>query len=140
MIYLPRLRITSLPPRLYHAHCAHRAYRASPRLRIPYKDAQDRESLNPQSAEQTKSARDNDTAESAPKTAFQKGGNEPGKARGRASEEVDGGADPLGASGANQELSKPQGDEGGKKHGAGKEIQKGGRSGGGGKKYKKGHM
>ncbi|KAG6005422.1 hypothetical protein E4U43_000587 [Claviceps pusilla] len=137
-IYPPRLpRTTSL----LRAR-VHRAYHPSPLVRIPYKDAQDRQSLKPQSAEQTRSARDDDAASSAPQTAFQEGGNEPGEARRRASEEADGGADPLGVSGANQELSKPQGDEGGKKHGAGKEIRKGGRSrgGDGGKKNKKGHM
>ncbi|KAG5983955.1 hypothetical protein E4U55_006565 [Claviceps digitariae] len=131
---IPRLRLASLTSFLHPR--LHRAYHPSPVLRIPYKDAQDRESLRPQSAEQTKSARDDDAAGSAPRTAFDKGGNEPGEARRRA--EAEAGVDPLGVSGANQELSKPQGDEGGKGYGAGKEMQKGGRSGGGGGEKKGG--
>lgn len=108
---------------------ATRAYRASPPARQPYKDAQARDSLKPRSAEQLKSGRDDDAAAAAPKTAFRKGGNSPEEARDAASDE-EGGGDPLEVSGANQELSKPQGDEGGKNHGAGKEVRKGGRSGG----------
>lgn len=106
---------------------ATRAYRASPPTRHPYKDAQDRDSLKPRSAEQLKSGRDDDAAAAA-KTAFRKGRNSPEEARDAASTEE--GGDPLEVSGANQELSKPQGDEGGKNHGAGKEVRKGGRSGG----------
>lgn len=73
---------------------------------------------------------DDDAAAAAPKTAFRKGGNSPEEARDAASDE-EGGGDPLEVSGANQELSKPQGDEGGKNHGAGKEVRKGGRRSGG---------
>ncbi|KAG5921551.1 hypothetical protein E4U53_003784 [Claviceps sorghi] len=118
---MPRL---TLPPRLL------RAYHLGAPLRAPYKDAQDRKSLKPQSAEQVKSARDDDAADGAPRTAFRRGGNDPGEARRTAAEEA--GGDPLGVSGANQEMSKPQGDEGGSGHGAGREMQKGGRSGRGG--------
>ncbi|KAG6020540.1 hypothetical protein E4U41_002819, partial [Claviceps citrina] len=57
-------------------------------------------------------------------------------ARRQAGQEASSGADddndPLGISGANQALSKPQGDEGSRGHGAGREMSKGGRSGGGG--------
>ncbi|KAG6055945.1 hypothetical protein E4U32_005982 [Claviceps aff. humidiphila group G2b] len=65
-------------------------------------------------------------------SSFQKGANTPEAARERASHESEDGAiDALALRGADQDLSKPQGDEGSKGYGAGKEIQKGGRSGGG---------
>ncbi|KAG5962436.1 hypothetical protein E4U58_003900 [Claviceps cyperi] len=63
-------------------------------------------------------------------SSFQKDGNTPEAARERASRESEDGAiDVLALRGADQELSKPQGDEGPKAYGAGKEIQKGGKSG-----------
>ncbi|KAK2600122.1 hypothetical protein QQS21_005137 [Conoideocrella luteorostrata] len=104
-----------------------RSYYGSPSLRLPYKDSQDRNSLKPQSTEHVKSGRDDDAA-AASNTAFGKGGNNPEEARNSASREE--GGDPLEMSGANHELSKPQGDEGGKNQGAGKEVGKGGSSGG----------
>ncbi|KAG5926547.1 hypothetical protein E4U42_003169 [Claviceps africana] len=103
-----------------------RAFHSSRPLQTPYKDAQDRASLKPQSVEQIKSARDDDASDGAPKTAFHRGANDPAHERKQASDEA--GGDPLGASGANQALSKPQGDEGASQHGAGREVQKGGRS------------
>ncbi|KAG6047253.1 hypothetical protein E4U17_007571 [Claviceps sp. LM77 group G4] len=63
-------------------------------------------------------------------SSFQKGANTPEAARERASRESEDGAiDALALRGADHELSKPQGDEGSKGYGAGKEIRKGGRSG-----------
>jgi hypothetical protein len=106
-----------------------RTYRSTPAFSYPYKDSQDRESLKPRSSEHTKSGRDDDAA-AAPKAAFGRDTTSPEEERETASRE-DGG-DLLEVSGANQDLSKPQGDEtSDKKFGAGKEVRKGGRSGGG---------
>ncbi|EFY84451.1 hypothetical protein J3459_016458 [Metarhizium acridum] len=113
---LPRLFVT-------------KAYHTTPISHSPYKDSQDRKSLNPRSAEATKSGRDDDVA-GAPKAAFGRGITSPEGERATATKEE--GGDPLEASGANQDLSKPQGDErSGHATGAGKEIGKGGKSGGG---------
>ncbi|KIE00974.1 hypothetical protein MAJ_02831, partial [Metarhizium majus ARSEF 297] len=113
---LPRLFVT-------------KAYHTNPISYSPYKDSQNRKSLNPRSAEATKSGRDDDVA-GAPKAAFGRGVTSPEGERATAAKEE--GSDPLEASGANQELSKPQGDErSGHMMGAGKEVRKGGKSGGG---------
>lgn len=110
--------------------CAARAYHTTPIARFPYKDSQDRESLKPQTAEHTKSGRDDDAA-AAGKAAFDRGITTPEGARDAAAEER--GSDPLEVSGANEGLSKPRGDERSKNdRGAGKEVRKGGRSGAGG--------
>ncbi|OAA43714.1 hypothetical protein NOR_04289 [Metarhizium rileyi] len=106
-----------------------RAYHATPTSSFPYKDSQDRESLKPRSAENTKSGRDDDVA-SAPKAAFGRDTTSPEGERATASRQE--GTDSLEVSGANQGLSKPRGDEKtGHDIGAGKEVRKGGRSGGG---------
>ncbi|KZZ94272.1 hypothetical protein AAL_05239 [Moelleriella libera RCEF 2490] len=110
-----------------------RPYHTTPPTRRPYKDSQDRESLKPEANEYTRSGRDTDVTKDDPHAAFgQDGAKSPEAAKGD---------DPLQASPANQELSKPQDSkESGGEHtsGAGKEIRKGGRSGGGAAP-KKGH-
>lgn len=103
-----------------------RALHTSPAARLPYKDSQDRESLKPRTAEHTQSGRDEDVAASTD-AAFTPGKNDP-EAETKAAQQN---GNPLSASGANQELSKPQGDEKTpNKSGAGKEVSKGGASGG----------
>ncbi|KAJ4133259.1 hypothetical protein NW754_016068 [Fusarium falciforme] len=85
------------------------------RLRWPYKGSQDRESLRPVTNENTKSGRDEQVATA--------------QTRNKTSKEGPEGEDPLNASGANQDMSKPLGDEKTiKKTGAGKETSKGGAS------------
>ncbi|KHN97958.1 uncharacterized protein MAM_04347 [Metarhizium album ARSEF 1941] len=117
-------RLTRLP-RLLVA----KAHHTSPVSCSPYKDSQDRESLRPRPAENTKSGRDDDVA-GAPKAAFGRGVTSPEGQRAMAGKEE--GGDPLEASGANQDLSKPQGDEKSRRvAGAGREVSKGGKSGGG---------
>jgi hypothetical protein len=90
---------------------------------MAYKDSQDRESINTGSTEHTKTGRDSDAADS--QTAFDPSKTSPEK------EKKSGKL--LEVSGANQDISKPQGDERGekKKSGAGKETSKGGASRGG---------
>ncbi|OAQ71328.1 hypothetical protein VFPPC_13502 [Pochonia chlamydosporia 170] len=113
-------------PRLFAAN----RYHTTPAFAYPYKDSQDRESLKPRSSQNTKSGRDDDVA-ATPKAAFGRDVTSPEGERATATEEE--GSDPLEVSGANQALSKPQGDErAGHNMGAGKEVRKGGRSGGGG--------
>ncbi|KAL0941835.1 uncharacterized protein CTRU02_204599 [Colletotrichum truncatum] len=96
------------------------AYTAS--TRFAYKDDQDRNTLKPGSTEGTKSGRDQDVAEDS--EAFNPSTTRP------ETERESGGSD-LEVSGANQGMSKPQGDSPGAKGGAGKETRKGGKSGGG---------
>ncbi|PHH61372.1 hypothetical protein CDD81_450 [Ophiocordyceps australis] len=94
-----------------------------PTRRLPYKNSQDRNSLRPQSAEHTKSARDDDASQ-ATKAAFDPQTTSPEAETRQA-------GDTLDASGANQALSKPRGDETDRHgQGAGKEVRKGGASGG----------
>lgn len=88
-----------------------RTIHGSVRLSRPYKDDQDRESLRPKPSEGTKSGTDDAAAESD--AAFDRHDTDPESERKR-------GGKPLDASGANQELSKPQGDEGKKEAEAGK--------------------
>ncbi|KAF9876265.1 hypothetical protein CkaCkLH20_06208 [Colletotrichum karsti] len=95
------------------------AYTAT--TRFPYKDSQDRNSLNPGSTEATKSGRDQDAAKDS--QAFD-------PSRTRPEEERAAGGEELESSGANQKQSKPQGTNPDKK-GAGKEVKKGGKSKGG---------
>lgn len=104
-----------------------RALHTTAAPRLPYKDSQDRESLRPGSTENTKSGRDDDAAKN-PDAAFNPDKTRPETEGAAAADGTDG--NPLEASGANQELSKPTGDENAKKGGAGKEINKGGASGG----------
>lgn len=111
-----------------------RLYHATTAARLPYKDSQDRESLKPQSSQHTKSGRDDDAA--ATEAAFSPNVTSPEKAREKAKRQD--GSHALEGSGANQELSNPQGDEK-SNHGLGpgKETRKGGTSGRG-KSPKKG--
>lgn len=96
----------------------------------PYKSSQDRESLDPRSQENTRSGRDEDVAADSgaafdpnvtrPETSYRKA---------EATEGGEGDSNSLNASGANQELSKPMGDEPSSKGtGPGKEVRKGGTS------------
>lgn len=89
-----------------------RAYRASPARRLPYKDDQDRQSLKPKSAEGTVSGTDGDAA--ASDAAFDPSKTAPEESKEAAAKEQGGaGGSPLEVSGANQERSKPLGEEGG---------------------------
>jgi hypothetical protein len=105
-----------------------RPYHTSAALRLPYKDDQDRESLRPGSAEHTQSGRDDDVAAN-PDAAFNPSKTRPESAAATAGKDNE--TNPLNASGANQELNKPHGDQQRSEttSGAGKEINKGGRSG-----------
>ncbi|KAM0439838.1 hypothetical protein ACHAPT_000935 [Fusarium lateritium] len=105
-------------------------------LRMPYKDSQDRESLRPVSNENTKSGRDEQVADEHADAAFDPNTTRPEEAaaqtRNKAVNEGPEGEDPLHASGANQGISTPMGNEKTiKKRGAGEEISKGGASQGG---------
>ncbi|KAL7951854.1 hypothetical protein V8C42DRAFT_305428 [Trichoderma barbatum] len=107
-------------PRLYHT---------STTLRIPYKDSQNRESLKPGSNDGTKSGRDDDVA-AQKDAAFNPSKTSPEEEREAAGQGNE--TNPLDASGANQEFSKPMGDgETAHNTGPGKETRKGGRSGAG---------
>lgn len=91
---------------------------------MAYKDSQDRESLKPGSTENTKTGRDQDMANENPDAAFN-----PSKTSPEAAKEAQSSGDhTLDASGANQEMSKPRGDERARPEGAGKETSKGGAS------------
>lgn len=106
-----------------------RLYHTSTTLRFPYKDSQDRESLKPGTNDGTRSGRDDDVS-AQEDAAFNPRKTDPDaerEAAGRGNE-----TNPLDASGANQEFSKPMGE--GKQAfdtGPGKETRKGGKSGGG---------
>lgn len=106
-----------------------RTYHSTPPALRPYKDSQDRESLQPRSAENTKSGRDDELA------GYGDAAFDPHKTKpesGAQTAEAESNGNPLNASGANQGLSKPRGDENSKAdRGAGHEVRKGGRSGGG---------
>ncbi|UNI16871.1 hypothetical protein JDV02_003268 [Purpureocillium takamizusanense] len=77
---------------------------------LAYKDVQDRHTLSPRSDEHTKSATDDDVA-ALLDTAF--GSNQPRPDKIIVSAEIEskGKPNPLEASGANPEISKPRGDE-----------------------------
>lgn len=98
---------------------------------IPYKNAQDRETLDPRPSENTQSGRDDDVAHT-PAAAFDPRKTRPEtsyRAAERASADGEDGSNPLHASGANQELSKPMGDEKSTQGtGPGRETRKGGAS------------
>jgi hypothetical protein len=102
-----------------------RFYQHTTRLRLPYKDDQDRESLKPRSTEHTKSSTDEDLA-AHDDAAFNPNKTRPETEQDTAAVGADG--NPLNASGANQDISKPQGDNPGGKEGA---PDKQRRSGGG---------
>jgi hypothetical protein len=91
---------------------------------MAYKNTQDRESINMDQSEGTKSGEDADAAKSD--TAFDPDQTRPETERQHAGEELD-------VSGANQGISKPMGDEKSvKKSGAGRETEKSGKASGGG--------
>ncbi|KAH7312393.1 hypothetical protein B0I35DRAFT_480850 [Stachybotrys elegans] len=110
---------------------ATRAYHSTVPVSQAYKDSQDRNSLRPSSAENTKSGRDDDAAAN-PDAAFNPKKTSPEEAERTANKNSATDTNPLEVSGANQEMSKPTGDEKTKKKsGAGKETRKGGKSGSG---------
>lgn len=87
-------------------------YHTSRRLRLPYKDDQDRESLKPKSTEGTKSSTDEAAAQSD--TAFDPSTTRPEDEKAAAKKETEKDeASPLDASGANHEASHPLGKNGG---------------------------
>lgn len=102
-----------------------RNYRATSAARLPYKDTQDRESLKPSGTEGSKSGRDSDIATNNPDAAFNPDKTSPEAAKSTSGPDIE-------FSGANQDMSKPQGDEkqANKQRGQGKEMDKGGASGG----------
>jgi hypothetical protein len=125
------LRLLARPGARAVAFNASRTYHSTVPVRQAYKDSQDRNSLKPSSNENTKFGRDEDAAAN-PDAAFNPNKTSPEEAERTASNNSTTGANPLDASGANQELSKPTGDEKTmKKTGAGKETRKGGKSGSG---------
>ncbi|KAF5666883.1 hypothetical protein FDENT_12234 [Fusarium denticulatum] len=106
------------------------------RLQMPYKHDQDRESLRPVVNENTKSGTDEQVASEHADIAFDPNTTRPEEAADKTRERTKSkgreGEDALNASGANQELSTPMGDEKTiKTKGAGEEISKGGSSGSG---------
>ncbi|KAM0202172.1 hypothetical protein ACHAPA_000165 [Fusarium lateritium] len=101
-----------------------------------YKHDQDRESLRPVANENSKSGTDEAMSSEHADVAFDPNTTRPEdaaeKTRKKSESKGREGEDALHASGANQEISKPMGDEKSiKTKGAGKEISKGGSSGGG---------
>lgn len=102
-----------------------RPFHSSTATAFPYKDTQDRESLNPSGTEGTKTGRDSDVARDNPDAAFNPNKTSPETEKRTADEKLD-------VSGAAHDVSKPQGDE--KTSGGNgspvKEIGKGGKSSG----------
>ncbi|KAF4449699.1 hypothetical protein F53441_7036 [Fusarium austroafricanum] len=106
------------------------------RMQMPYKHDQDRESLRPVTNENTKSGTDGAVASEHADIAFDPNTTRPEEAAEKTKKKTKSkgreGEDALHASGANQEISTPMGDEKSiKTKGAGDEISKGGPSGGG---------
>ena len=95
-----RVRITRTP-QAGLALPSIRNYHGTVSLSRPYKDDQDRQSLKPKPSEGTKSATDDAAAQSD--AAFDRHDTNPESEKQRAGK-------PLDASGANQDLSKPQGE------------------------------
>lgn len=106
-----------------------RAYHSTTLLQIPYKNSQDRETVRPGSTENTRSARDDEIATHHPDAAFNPNKTSPEEAMESTRQSGGDKASDLDASGADQKVNKPLGDEKTqKKTGAGKETQKGGAS------------
>lgn len=104
-----------------------RLYHSTPALRLPYKDAQDRESLKPRANENTRSSSDDEVAANS-EVAFdpKKTGPESAQAAAGAGSHP---VNPLEASPSNQEFNKPRGDErSSRDRGPGEEVRKGGTS------------
>ncbi|KAJ2979922.1 hypothetical protein NQ176_g2956 [Zarea fungicola] len=102
--------ITRIRPALVNSYTRARTFHAAAASSAPYKDSQDKDSLSPRSSEHVKSAKDDDIAR-LDKTAYKPSDASPETARSRANDESARDDDPLEFSGANQELSKPRGDE-----------------------------
>ena len=104
-----------------------RLYHTSQRLRFPYKDDQDRESLKPRANEYTKSGSDEEVAANS-EAAFDPKKTSPEEEQATAGAGTDPG-NPLEASPSNQEFNKPRGDEkSSRDRGLGEEVRKGGAS------------
>ena len=106
------------------------------RMQMPYKHDQDRESLRPVVNENSKSGTDEQVASEHADIAFDPNSTRPEEAAEKTRKKTKSkgreGEDALNASGANQEISKPMGDEKTiRTKGAGEEISKGGSSQGG---------
>lgn len=102
--------ITRIRPAFANSYNRARIFHTTAATRAPYKDSQEKDSLSPRSSEHVKSAKDDDIAR-LDKTAYGPSDSSPEAARGRANDESEENDDPLEFSGANQELSKPRGDE-----------------------------
>ncbi|KAH7235992.1 hypothetical protein BKA59DRAFT_485967 [Fusarium tricinctum] len=103
------------------------------RMQMAYKHDQDRESLRPVANENSKSGTDEAMSSEHADIAFDPNTTRPEEAAEQTRKKTESkgreGEDALHASGANQEISKPMGDEKTiKTKGAGKEISKGGSS------------
>lgn len=106
---------------------AGRFFHSGPALRLPYKDSQDRESLRPRAQENTKSNGDDDTVAHTD-AAFNPSTTRPETEHAQAGKGREPG-NPLNASGANQPINKPRGDEKTSEgNGPGREVNKGGPS------------
>lgn len=106
------------------------------RMQMAYKHDQDRESLRPVANENSKSGTDEQMASEHADVAFDPNTTRPEEAAEKTRKKTESkgpeGEDALHASGANQEISTPMGDEKNiKTRGAGEEISKGGSSGSG---------
>lgn len=118
-----------------------RTYHASRASPLPYKNDQDRESLRPQSTQTTGSGTDEAAAQSdaafdpsttRPEEEKRAAGKEAGANGSKAdSGSGEGGGNPLEMSGANQERSKPQGEDGGEEMKGSVKNAETGQSGGG---------
>ncbi|OAQ95474.1 hypothetical protein VFPFJ_01584 [Purpureocillium lilacinum] len=104
------LRITLRATGAARPAALRRPYHSTAYNLLAYKDAQERHTLSPRSDEHTKSATDDDVA-ALLDTAFGPNQPRPDKVIISAEIESKGKPNPLEASGANQEFSKPRGDE-----------------------------
>ncbi|KAL8743517.1 MAG: hypothetical protein Q9190_004146 [Brigantiaea leucoxantha] len=104
-------------PRLHASSpfAAARQLSNSTNLNYPRKDSQDRESINTEPSEYSKSGTDNASAEKTADAAFDPSITDPGKQKDKASHESGGPSEnPLEVSPANKEISEPrEGTEGG---------------------------
>ncbi|MCJ1327349.1 hypothetical protein MMC10_004018 [Thelotrema lepadinum] len=126
-------RLASLSKRApFSSHIAlplARPLSTTPLRLYPRKDSQDRESINTDATEYSKSGSDDAAAQKD--VAFEPGNTKPEEAMGKAEQEGNG--NPLDASPANHDISKPRGDtEGGAESSARASGQERGYSGGSG--------
>ncbi|KAL1859519.1 hypothetical protein VTK73DRAFT_7582 [Phialemonium thermophilum] len=106
--------VASFPSSAVRGSQQDRPFHASPALAYPYKDDQNRESLKPRSHEGSQSTSDNDVANRV-STSFSRDKTDPNgevdSAKANGARDKDARGNPLELSGANQSLSKPQGDD-----------------------------